>query len=267
MLRHGAGVHSRDAETGSRVRLKLIGCEILYREICAAVARSPHMVDIEFLSKGLHDIGAVPMLQTLQAAVDKAAEGSVRYDAICLGYGLCGNGLVGLTARGVRLVLPRAHDCITLFLGGKERYLEYFNNHPGVYFETTGWLERGEGAELSQLSLKKSGFSMTREELAAKYGEENADYLFEQFSTYKVNYRKFTYIEMGIEPDDRFERATEERARERGWEYEKIRGDMALVTALVGGPWDNKDFLVVEPGFRVAARYNEGIIGTEPAAS
>jgi len=40
------------------VRLKLISCEIFYREMCAAVARSPHLVDIEFLPKGLHDIGS-----------------------------------------------------------------------------------------------------------------------------------------------------------------------------------------------------------------
>ena len=249
------------------MRLKLIGCEILYREICAAVARSPHQVDIEFLTKGLHDIGSGPMLRTLQEAVDKVVQGSVAYDAICLGYGLCGNGLVGLTARTTRLVLPRAHDCITLFLGGKERYLEYFNSHPGVYFMTTGWLERGEGAELTQLSNRKQGFGLTREELAAKYGEENADYLYEQLSKHTVRYRKYTYIEMGLEPDDRFERATVERARERGWQYEKIRGDMGLITALLDGEWDPAKFLVVEPGFRVAARYDESIVGTEPAAS
>ena len=43
------------------------------------------------------------------------------------------------------LVVPRAHDCITLFLGSKERYLDYFQTHPGVYFKTSGWIERGEG--------------------------------------------------------------------------------------------------------------------------
>jgi len=52
------------------VRLKLISCEILYREICAAVARSPNQVDIEFLPKGLHDAGAEEMTRTVQRAVD-----------------------------------------------------------------------------------------------------------------------------------------------------------------------------------------------------
>ncbi len=39
------------------MRLKLISCEIFYREMCAVVARSPNTVDVEFLPKGLHDIG------------------------------------------------------------------------------------------------------------------------------------------------------------------------------------------------------------------
>ena len=39
------------------MRLKLIACEVLYRELCAAVARSVNQVDLEFLPKGLHDKG------------------------------------------------------------------------------------------------------------------------------------------------------------------------------------------------------------------
>ena len=37
------------------MRLKLISCEIFYREVCAAVARSVNQVDVEFLPKGLGD--------------------------------------------------------------------------------------------------------------------------------------------------------------------------------------------------------------------
>ena len=70
-----------------------------------------------------------------------------QYDAILMGYALCSNGLVGLKADNVPLVLPRAHDCITLFLGNKEKYLDYFQSNPGVYFKTSGWIERGEQLE------------------------------------------------------------------------------------------------------------------------
>ena len=244
------------------MRLKLIGCEVLYRELCAAVARSPHQVDVSFLPKGLHDLGSSSMLAKLQHEVDHVEPG--RYDGILLGYGLCGNGLVGLTARTAQIVLPRAHDCITLFLGAKERYLDYFNTHPGVYFKTSGWIERGSGTdELSQDSLRQQGFALTHAELVAKYGEENAVFLEEELSRYKTRYTQFTFIEMGIEPDDRFERCTTEEAAARGWSYEKIQGSMALIEALVNGDWGADRFLVVPPGYRVVARYDDRIIDAE----
>jgi hypothetical protein len=247
------------------VRLKLISCEILYREICAAVARSRNQVDIEFLPKGLHDAGSAEMLSHVQRSVDGVEAGSINYDAICLGYGLCGNGMVGLTARSVPIVLPRAHDCITLFLGNRDRYLDYFNKHPGVYFMTTGWIERGDGSELTQLSLRKHGLGMSYGELVAKYGEDNAKFLEEQIGQYAVHYRQYTFIEMGMEPDDRFERCAIERASERGWKFEKIQGDMTLIHGLLDGNWDERDYVVVQPGQKVVARWDDHIIGTEPA--
>jgi hypothetical protein len=242
------------------LRLKLIACEIMYREICAAVARSVNQVDVEFLPKGLHDIGQAGMsarLKEVLAAVDTA-----KYDAVLLGYALCSNGLVGLTATAVPLVVPRAHDCITLFLGSKERYLDYFQKNPGVYFKTSGWIERGDGlAQFGAETIEHQyGMTQSYEELAARYGEDNARYLYDQLCNMLRNYSGLTFIEMGIEPDDRFERRTREEAAERGWRYEKLPGDLALIQALVDGPWDNERFLVVEPGQQIAASFDEAII-------
>jgi hypothetical protein len=245
---------------GVTLHLKLIACEIFYRELCAAVARSVNQVDVEFVPKGLHDIGQAGMsarLGELLAAVDES-----KYDAILLGYGLCSNGLLGLAARRIPLVVPRAHDCITLFLGSKERYLEYFQSHPGVYFKTTGWIERGEG--LNQYHLDsiqhQAGMTQSYEELVAKYGEDNAQFLYEQLCDMTRNYSGLTFIEMGIEPDDRFERQSQQQAAERGWKFQKVPGDMTLIQQLVDGPWAAERFLVVPPGSRVAASFDEQII-------
>jgi hypothetical protein len=245
------------------LRLKLIACEILYRELCEVVARSVNQVDVEFLPKGLHDMGQAGMsarLAEVLAGVDET-----KYEAVLFGYALCSNGLVGLTARSVPLVIPRAHDCITLFLGNKERYLDYFQSHPGVYFKTSGWIERGEGLEQYREDsiAHKSGMIQSYEELVAKYGEDNAKFLFEQLCDMTRNYSGLTYIEMGIEPDDRFERQAREQAAERGWKYEKLAGDMALVRQLVDGPWKDERFLVVPPGGRVATSFDEKIIKVE----
>lgn len=242
------------------MRLKLIACEILYREFCAAVARSANQVDIEFLPKGLHDVGQAGMSARLAEVLGGIDES--KYDAVLLGYALCSNGLVGLTARNVPLVVPRAHDCITFFLGSRERYLEYFQDHPGAYFKTSGWIERGDGlAQLGQDSIPQTaGMNRTYEELAAKYGEDNARFLYEQLCDMTRNYSRLTFIEMGIEPDDRFEQQTRREAAERGWTFEKLAGDMSLIQGLVDGPWDADRFLVVPPGCRIAASFDEGII-------
>ena len=125
------------------MRIKLIGCEVMFREICHLVARSGHQVDIEFLPKGLHDQKSAVMRARLQERID--AVSAADYDAIVLAYALCGNGLAGLEARAIPLVLPRAHDCIALFMGSRHRYQQYFDTHPGVYYKTSGWIERGEG--------------------------------------------------------------------------------------------------------------------------
>ena len=105
------------------MRLKLIACEMLSREMCAAIARSPRRVDFEFLPKALHDLGKEmqPQLQEVVDAVDPT-----RYDAVLLGYALCGNGVDGLVSRALPLVIPRAHDCIALLMGCRDRYREYF---------------------------------------------------------------------------------------------------------------------------------------------
>ncbi|MGE5325884.1 MAG: DUF1638 domain-containing protein [Deltaproteobacteria bacterium] len=244
------------------MRLKLLSCEIFYREFCAAVSRSPNTVDVEFLAKGLHDIGSEGMLERLQTAVDRVQP---IYDAILMGYGLCNNGLAGLTARNVRLVVPRAHDCITLFLGSKERYFEYFENNPGVFYETTGWLERGDiNGELSQLALgKKLGMDLSFEEFVARYGEDNARYLWDELGNLARNYRQITFIEMGVEPDSSFERRAREKAQARGWNFKTVKGDMGLIQRLVDGEWDDREFLVVPVGWKISADYDSGIISAQ----
>lgn len=239
-------------------RYKLIACEILYRELCYCAALSPHIVDLEFLPKGLHDLGESRMAARLQEAIDRVDP--ERYQGILLGYALCNNGIRGLHSR-LPLVVPRAHDCITLLLGSKERYQEVFHANPGTYFESTGWLERNEAAEggiSEQLGLKK-----TYEDYVAEYGEDNARYLMEVLGDGLHNYSAFAFIDGGFGDFRHYERLTEEGARERGWSFSRLKGNLGLLKRLVDGPWDEVDFLVVPPGRTIGASNEAGVIRCE----
>jgi hypothetical protein len=238
------------------MRLKLISCEVLFREMCHACAHSPHQVDLEFLPKGLHDLGGKPMAARIQEAVDRTGEGE--YQAILLGYGLCGNGLDGLTARHTRLVLPRAHDCIALLMGSHARYQTYFDGNPGTYYRSTGWLERGQG--LQQLTHHTLGFDESLDALVRRYGEDNGRYLFEEMTRYRSQYRKLTFIETGLEAGGEFIAEASAEAREKGWSFERLPGDLAWLGRLVEGVWPEAEFVVAEPGQRIVASYDDRVV-------
>lgn len=243
------------------MKLRLIACEVLYREMCAVVAESPHTCDMEFLPKGLHDLGVEKMRPRIQERIDAVEVG--RYDAILLGYGLCNNGLVGIAARHTKLVIPKAHDCITLFMGNRKQYREFFDAHPGTYYRTTGWIERcdSEGAG-DQTVSQKLGLFLKYEELVEKYGEENAQYIMETMGSGTANYDTLAFIGMGLKCEESFRQRAMQEAREKGWKFEELKGSLVLFRKLIDGGWDD-DFVVVQPGECVKPCYNDAIMRSE----
>ncbi len=251
---------------------KVIACEIAAREIYHTAARSPHLVDLEFLTQGHHDTPAAGR-DDIQSHIDAVAAG--KYDAILLGYGLCSNILVGLTARQTRLVIPRAHDCITFFLGSKERYQQCFTERPGTYYYTSGWLEctkrRGNkgmmwgGAALpasASLSLKAS-----YEQWVTKYGEDQAKYLLEEMSRWTDAYSHGTLIDFEFLKHLKLSEEVRRICAEKGWQYDELPGDLTLLQKLVDGDWPESDFLVVEPGKKVVATFDDKVIGVAELSS
>jgi hypothetical protein len=242
------------------MRLKLISCEVLFREMCDACVHSPHRVDLEFLPKGLHDLGGKPMRAKIQEAVDRTPEGTC--DAILLGYGLCGNGLDGLISRHTRLVLPRAHDCIALLLGSRERYKTYFENNPGTYYRSTGWLERGKG--LQQLIHNTMGIDEPLDALISRYGDDNGRYLYDELTRYRSQSSKLAFIETGLEAGAPFIAEAAAEASEKGWSFERLPGDLGWLRRLVAGDWPEAEFVVATPGQRIVASYESGILRVQP---
>ena len=215
-------------------------------------------MDLTFLPKGLHDIGAPGMAQRLQQAID-AVDASA-YDAILLAYGLCNNGVCGLRAP-LPLVIPRAHDCITLLLGSRERYQAYFSRHPGTYYKSTGWIERADDPNSQPNSVTAQlGISCDYQEYVAKYGEENARYLMEMLGDWLKHYNRLAYIDTGFGDFRHYQEATQREAQTRGWEYELLLGNTLLLQRLLDGDWTSEDFLVAPPHTPICAAYDDAIV-------
>jgi hypothetical protein len=240
------------------MRLKLITCDVLRREISTLLPQSAHQIDAEFLPVGLHDLGAQmhTQLQRRIDAVDPSA-----HDYIVLGFGLCGMGTVGITARSLPMVITRAHDCIGILMGSRHRFQEYFDAHPGVYFGSPGWFGESRPASQAASGRVKCGQGMKAhlEELIARFGEENGRYVFEQLTGFTSKYRQLTYLRTGVETEAAFQEKARAEAEKRGWILESIEGSLLLLKRLTSGEWDAADFLVVPPGKTIRANYTDSI--------
>jgi hypothetical protein len=238
------------------VRLQFIVCKVMQREAYFCSARSKNLVDVVLMEQGLHD-----QPDRLRTEVQKALETTIdiqgrAYDATLLGYGLCSNGIVGLSAK-IPIVVPRGHDCITLLLGSKEKYKEYFDSHRGVYWYSPGWIESGK-------QPSKERYEKLLEEYKRKYGDDNAKYLMEVEQTWIKEYNWATYIDWGLADPEPYRQYTKACAGFLNWDYDELRGDAGLMQRMVDGEWSNDEFLIVKPGCKINEDLtNEGIIRAE----
>lgn len=238
------------------MRLKLIACEILAREFYLLASRSPHILDVELVTKDLHEYPDL-LREELQAMIDSVTDG---YDYILLGYGLCGNATANLSANSIPLVIPRVHDCITFYLGSKKRYNEQFFNHPGTYYYSRGWLER-KGQKERKDSIQDAFLQeMEYKALSEKYGEDNAKYLLEVMGEWKRRYNRAVFISMGLGDESDYEKYVASLAEENKWEFNKLKGSLALLEKFCNMDLNEDDFLIVPPGASIIPTYDEDVL-------
>jgi len=288
------------------MHLLALTCEVLARPVYLCAARSPHVVDVHLNRRGLHD--DPPNLRAiLQGEIDAAggvvraratgaaggrsvAPGAARapssagapssdlspssasgpYDAIVLAYGLCGAATAGLQAASIPVVVPRAHDCITLFLGSRDRYTAEFTGHPGTYWYVQDFVERSDegGAFAGMGAVSDAEARAIYGEYVAKYGEDNAAYLMEALGGWSSHYDRAAFVDMaiaGASASAEVEARARDDAARRGWAFEKLAGELILVRRLLDGDWDPEDFLVLQAGERLAMSYDAAVIRAEPA--
>jgi hypothetical protein len=196
---------------------------------------------LTYLDYGLHSLPA-KLKDTLQETIDQISEPSL----VVLGYGLCGNGLDGIHSRQHTLLVPRADDCIAMFIGSYQAFREEFDAHPGSYYLSKGWLESG------------SDPLREHQEYVEKYGSETADWLMEQ--QYQ-HYRRLVFVTHSGEDMDDYRSQAKQVAqymRRFGVEYAEVQGSdqyiRELIAAIQSVDASNREFLLVPPNSSLEQR-------------
>jgi hypothetical protein len=205
-------------------RCKIIACMTVAEELEGIVPEGTETAYMEF---GLHT-NPKKLTEKVQEEIDRTNG----VDTILLGYGLCSMSVLGLRSPRHRLVIPRMHDCIGIFMGSNRKYKEQAYGNPGTYYLTKGWIDHG-GDPYKVLQKWQQ-----------EYGETRAKFLYDKTMS---NYTRLAYIETGQEERAEYIGYARMAARELGLKFEKIDGSRTIVQKMLSGEWDS-DFVIVEPG-------------------
>ncbi len=221
----------KGARTSRRV---VIACRVMEPELTRVLSEAEEGTgddcpEIVYLDQALHRTPG-KLLSLVQEKIDQAARTGSR---IVLGYGLCSNGVVGVTARRQGLIIPRCHDCIALFLGSPERYQDLFRCRPGTYYLTPGWI------------AEKNDPLGLIEEQVPRYGRETARWIVEEELKH---YTHIALINTGVEEMAPLRARAKENATSLNKQYEEIPGSLDYFRELLRGPYREEKFLRLRLG-------------------
>ncbi len=210
----------------------VIACATVIEEMTPILPKGMQQRVLDF---GLHSFPE-KLRVTLQTEIDAVSDD---IQTILLGYGLCSQAVIGITARKASLVMPRVDDCIALFLGSREAYNAQSRFEPGTYYLTKGWIEVG-ATPIDEY-----------DQMVQRYGQARAERV--QKIMYK-HYTRLALINTGQYDIERYREYARQTAERYGFRFEEIEGSNALVKKMIAGDWDD-DFVVVKPGETL--RYNQ----------
>lgn len=237
-------------------RIALLACRVFEKEIALLAAGASHILETRFFEVGLHD-RSDHLREKLQSEI-QSVEARADLDAVVLAYGLCGLGTAGLRPLRHRLVIPRAHDCITVFMGSKEAYAAHQRRCPTCIYYSPGWNRERRVPGPERLAALQS-------ELAKKYAPDDVEMLLETERELWAMHDTVTYLDLGTddaEPEADYARRC---ADWLGWKFERLAGDPQLLRDLLWGHWDSERFQIIEPGETLAHSADEKILCAKPA--
>jgi N-methylhydantoinase A/oxoprolinase/acetone carboxylase beta subunit len=232
---------------------RVLACGVFRTDLESLVQNYSQDIQITYLEGGLHSEPA-RLRSSLQEAIDTEAETS----RIILLFGLCGTGTSGLHARKIPLVIPRVHDCISLFLGSSAAYAEQFRHTPGTYYISAGWYEeqvqpRAAKPDKSEKDPSRETIRLNisqdvPEDLVLIYGRENAEAILDVTHSWKRNYKRAVFIDTGNGNREKYRNHVKAIGKEFGWKTETLPGSTHLIEKALTVKETDEDILVVKPG-------------------
>jgi hypothetical protein len=208
-------------------RIVVVACRVMEPELEWA-RQGKDNVEIRYLHQGLHRTPK-DMAGLVQEHIDQAAKYA---NHIVLGYGLCSNGIVGVTARQQGLIVPRCHDCIALFLGSPVFYKEVFEARPGTYYLTPGWVAE-----------KKDPLGIVEDDYTLRVGRETAFWVMEEELKH---YSHIALINTGVTDLGPLRERAIENAKIFKKEYKEIQGSIDYFKKIIQGPYTEEDFFFIK---------------------
>ena len=208
----------------------VIACETIKEELRQAVSQTGCTYDIFWLEAGLHNYPD-KLKDVLQKTICRA-EG---YKRILLAMGYCGNSISGIYSGISTLIIPRVDDCISLLLGSVKHRMD-LTKGCGTYFFTKGWLS-GE-----------KNLWMEYQYAVEKYGEKRAKRVMKMMLGH---YERLGVVDTGAYPVEEILPETKKIAETLELRHEVMRTDGGYLQRLLTGPWNEEQFLIIEPGKKV----------------
>lgn len=240
----------------STPRIAVLACSVFEREIALHAAHAHHIADIRFFEMGLHDQPTV-LRGRLQANLDDLNQ-LTGIDAVVLCYGLCGRGTVGLSSSRHKLVIPRAHDCVTVFMGSKEAYAEHQRKCATCYYYTPGW-NRGRRVP------GPDALEALRADLSRRFDADDIEFLVDATREQWAMHDTVSYVDLGTDDSAAEEAYARNCAGWLGWRFERLSGDPALLRDLLWCKWDAERYQIIEPGATLAQSHDRSVMRSEPA--
>jgi hypothetical protein len=206
------------------MRTLIMACRTVENELRMAMAQAGVDYPVLYLDAGLH-----LWPDRLREAIQRDLDRIENVDVVLMGYGFCGESLVGVKSDRFKIVVPRVHDCISLLLGSTLAREQCGND---VYFFTKGWLDH-------EISIAHE-----YNRCVARYGEQKATSIMKKMMKH---HKGLTAIDTGAYNVEPVKLQVQTLAEKMGWKFETVPGSLRIFHKLLKGPWD-EEFVVLEPG-------------------